>query len=64
MRRGDSAARHQLDLTRPLPQLLSGAQPNLIWTVGDGSDPLLFGVTQRTTHPARKFKVEAKIAVA
>src|SRR6202040_3544662 len=42
--RSDAAPRHQLDLARTVPQLLSRAQAHLIGAVGDGCDAFEFGV--------------------
>ena len=62
--RGDAAARHQLDLARAMPQLLSRAQADLIGAVGDGCDALDLGVAQRPAQRPRNLKEKPKVSMA
>src|SRR5215831_3805595 len=61
--RGDATTRHQLDLARATPQLLSRAQADLIGAVGDGCDALDLGMAQGPSQCPRHLKDKAKISM-
>src|SRR4029450_8439554 len=62
-RRADATTCHQLDLTRPRPQLFSGPPADLIWAVSNGCDAFDLGVAQRAAKGPRNLEGEPKISM-